>query len=140
MNRPAAALALLFTLSAPGLRAQVLQAPGPATSPPATPQTPATPEAAPPAQTFIEREDARETRERLHELLRQHPPAVGEILRRDPSLARADYLAPYPALLAFIQQHPEIVRNPSFFFGEYEYRDQTPRDRSYEMFRTVIDG
>ena len=58
-------------------------------------------------------------REQLQELLRQYPPAVGEVLRRDHSLlTRADYLAPYPQLVAFIQQHPEIIRNPTFYFGE----------------------
>ena len=50
------------------------------------------------------------------------PPAVGEVLQRDPSLlTRADYLAPYPVLWAFLQKHPEIVRNPSFFLGRFEY-------------------
>ena len=33
---------------------------------------------------------------------------VGEVLRRDPSLmSRADYMAPYPQLAAFLAQHPE---------------------------------
>jgi hypothetical protein len=93
-----------------------------------------------PAPTLLERQDARETRARLQELLRQHPPAVGEILQRDPSLARPDYLAPYPALVAFLQQHPEVGRNPSFFFGDFEYREPRPQDRSYEMFRQVMDS
>ena len=56
-----------------------------------------------------------DTRMQLTQLLRQHPPAVGEVLQRDPSLLnRPDYLAPYPALVAFLQQHPEIARNPSY--------------------------
>src|SRR5688572_26779081 len=54
--------------------------------------------------------DANATRMRLHQLLRELPPAVGEVLQRDPSLMnRPDYLAPYPALTAFFQQHPEIA-------------------------------
>ena len=138
MNRYAAAFVVLAGLGLAGaspLHAQNPQAPN-------APQAPA-PEAAPQAtasQVFVEREDARETRDRLHELLRQHPPAIGEILRRDPTLARPDYLATYPALNAFIQQHPEIVRNPSFFFGGYEFQEDRPRDRSYDMFNTVTDG
>jgi hypothetical protein len=137
MNRCAVAAILTFGLAAAPALAQV---PQPAQSAPA----PQAPSAAQPAPTqdpiFIERESAQETRGRLHELLRQHPPAVGEILRRDPSLARSDYLAPYPALLGFIQQHPEIARNPSFFFGGYEFQDERPGDPSLEMFRTVVDG
>jgi hypothetical protein len=102
-------------------------------------------QSAPPApaaanQVFVEQQSAPETRARLHELLRQHPPAVGEILRRDPSLARQDYLAPYPSLLAFIQQHPEITRNPAFFFGEYEFQEERPQDRSMQMFDRLMDG
>jgi hypothetical protein len=83
---------------------------------------------------------AETTRERLRELLRQHPPAVGEILRRDPSLANAEYLAPYPALVAFLQQHPEIARNPAYFFGEFTFRPQSPPDRAQQMFEVVMAG
>ena len=65
------------------------------------------------------------TREQLQEILRQYPPAVGEVLRRDTSLlARPDYIAPYPQLVAFLQQHPEVTRNPSFFFGGYDYYER----------------
>ena len=125
-----------------GATAPLLAQPQPA----AAPQTPRpaealqSPQTVPPSQVFIERESAGETRDRLHELLRQHPPAVGEILRRDPSLAGPQYLGAYPALLNFLQQHPEIARNPSFFFGGYEFEEQQPRDRAFEMFETVIDG
>ena len=131
MNRCAIPLILAFFLAATGpASAQAPQAPPPQAAP--APQVP-------PNQVFIERESAQETRARLHDLLQQHPPAVGEVLRRDPTLARPDYLAPYPALLTFMQQHPEIARNPSFFFGGYEFQEEQPRDRSYEMYRTTID-
>ena len=126
MNRYAIALTLAVVAAAP-VPASAQQAVQPPAGVPA------------PNQVFIERESAQDTRNRLHDLLRQHPPAVGEILRRDPTLARADYLAPYPALLTFIQQHPEIGRNPSFFFGGYEFQEDLPRDRSYEMFRQMLD-
>jgi hypothetical protein len=85
-------------------------------------------------------EFAETTRERLRELLRQHPPGVAEILRRDPSLANPQYLAPYPALVAFLQQHPEITRDPAYFFGPFEIRAQGPRDRAMEMFEVVMAG
>ena len=52
--------------------------------------------------------------------------------QRDPSLlTRADYLAPYPVLWAFLQKHPEIARNPSFFLGNFEYYEPRPQDRSH---------
>jgi hypothetical protein len=90
---------------------------------------------------FQETSDARETREQWIRLLRQHPPAVAEVLQRDPSLlSRADYLAPYPALWGFLQRHPEIVRNPSFFLGEFRYYDPGPRNTSLEMFEMILAG
>ena len=85
--------------------------------------------------------DANATRMRLHQLLRELPPAVGEVLQRDPSLMnRPDYLAPYPALTAFFQQHPEIARNPSFFLGRFEYYEPGPRNESLEMFQMILAG
>jgi len=99
------------------------------------------PQAAQQAPIFQETADARETREQFIRLLRQHPPAVAEVLQRDPSLlTRADYLAPYPALWAFLQRHPEIVRNPSFFLGEFRYYEPGPRNTSLEMFEMILAG
>lgn len=90
---------------------------------------------------FQETADARETREQFMRLLRQHPPAVGEVLQRDPSLlTRADYLSPYPVLWAFLQKHPEIARNPSFFLGEFHYYEPGPRNTSLEMFQMILAG
>ena len=97
---------------------------------------------APPIAVFQESADARITREQLQLLLRQHPPAVGEVLGRDPSLlTRADYLAtPYPVLWSFLQKHPEIARNPSYFLGDFRYYEPNPRDRSLEMFQIILAG
>lgn len=84
---------------------------------------------------------ARATRSRLQQLLRQYPPAVGEVLQRDPSLMnRPDYLAPYPTLAAFLQQHPEIIRNPSFFLGDYQFYEERPRDRASETLQMMLAG
>lgn len=99
-----------------------------------------TPPPAPAAPTVIVGEAAETTRERLRELLRQHPPAVGEVLRRDPALANPQYLAPYPELVTFLQQHPEIARNPSYFFGTFEFRAPQARDRAQDMFEIVMAG
>ena len=94
-----------------------------------------------PQVVFRETGDANATRMRLHQLLREHPPAVGEVLQRDPSLMnRPDYLTPYPALAAFLQQHPEIARNPSYFLGRFEYYEPGPRNESLEMFQMILAG
>jgi hypothetical protein len=50
-------------------------------------------------------------------------------------------MAAYPALVGFLQQHPEILRNPSFYFGEqYFERERTDRERTLDMVRNTIDG
>ena len=116
---------LVLALTSAGLSAQERPAP------PATQQIP----------VFQETADARATRVQLQQILRNHPPAVGEVLQRDPSLlTRADYLSPYPLLWAFLQKHPEISRNPSFFFGNFEYYEPRPQDRSLEMFQIILAG
>jgi hypothetical protein len=116
---------LVLALTSTGLGAQERPAP------PATQQIP----------VFQETADARATRVQLQQILRNHPPAVGEVLQRDPSLlTRADYLSPYPLLWAFLQKHPEISRNPSFFFGNFEYYEPRPQDRSLEMFQIILAG
>ncbi len=76
-------------------------------------------------------------------LLRQFPPNVGQVLRYDPSLlTRADYLAPYPQLVAFLQQHPEIARNSSFYFGGYDYYERRgePMPPEVEALGVLLGG
>ena len=124
ITRPALILVVLALTSA-GLSAQERPAP---TSPTTV-------------TVFQDTDGARNTRDQLMRLLRQHPPAVGEVLQRDPSLlTKADYLAPYPVLWAFLQQHPEISRNPSFFLGEFRYYEPRPQDQSIEMFQMILAG
>jgi hypothetical protein len=61
---------------------------------------------------------ADETRQRLQEMLWQLPPAVRGVLQYDATLIdRPGYLDPYPSLQAFLKQHPEVSRNPAYFFG-----------------------
>src|SRR5579864_5144007 len=52
-------------------------------------------------------ENARDTRDRMRQILDQYPPSLGQVLRLDPSLlTRTDYLAPYPTLANFLAAHP----------------------------------
>ena len=95
---------------------------------PAAPQRPQPP--AGPAQSspgFLQEPiDARETQQRLRDVLNQYPPSVREVLRIDPTLLyRPDYVATYPMLAAFLEQHPEIAHNPGFFLGEWRAPEET---------------
>lgn len=91
-----------------------------------------------PPVIVAESRDARETRERLRTVLDQYPPSVREVLRIDPTLlARADYLATYPVLATFLQQHPEVAHNPAYFVGTYRAPEPGPGDPASEGFRAV---
>lgn len=129
---------VLATLAATLLTTAAIAAQPAPPAPPAVAQPPA----ALAAPVFQVPTDANETREQLQELLRQYPPAVGEVLRRDNSLLlRPDYLAPYPQLVAFIQQHPEVVRNPTFFFGNYDYYERRePMSPEMEALDGMLSG
>jgi hypothetical protein len=78
------------------------------------PQVEAPPAPIPPA----DERNARDTKERLREILDQYPPSVAQVLRLDPSLlTRVDYLTLYPTLATFLSKHPEVAHNPVFFLG-----------------------
>ena len=87
--------------------------------------------------------DARETREKLEELIRKLPPAVGRVLRTDPSLlSNEGYLSTYPSLAAFLKQHPEVRTAPGFFFehiGPAEFwRQDPPEPPSLRLWREFL--
>ena len=86
---------------------------------------------------------AEDTREDLRAILQKYPNSVGEILRRDPSLmARADYMAAYPDLAKFLDEHPEIARNVEFYFEGFAAW-QNPRrrlDPSFEALGVLLGG
>jgi hypothetical protein len=76
------------------------------------------PDVAPPvaAVPIRDEQNADQTRDRLLELLQNYPPTVGRVLKLDPSLlSNPNYLSPYPALAAFLAQHPEVAHNPDYF-------------------------
>src|SRR5438552_15296771 len=88
-------------------------------------------------------ENARETRDRLREVLNQYPPSVAQVLRLDPSLlSRPEYLGNYPALAAFLAQHPAITHNPTYFLGGTNggqfYVQEVPRTEGYRAIRDTF--
>lgn len=102
----------------------------------------AQPPAPVPADTIRVVQDADSTREQLRNILRTYPDSVGEILRRDPSLmSRADYMAPYPQLVQFLAQHPEIPRNVEYYFDGYQgWQSRHRLDPEYEALGVLLGG
>ena len=111
-------------------------------SAPQRPQPPAGPAQTSPGMFISETRDARETRDRLNEIFNQHPPSVREVLRIDPTLMyRPDYMANYPVLAAFLEQHPEIAHNPAYFVGERRYEDEnnSPQIEAVRAIRHAVE-
>ncbi|MEO8074954.1 MAG: hypothetical protein ABI818_01415 [Acidobacteriota bacterium] len=86
-------------------------------------------QAAPAPVIMTDDSDAQQTRERLNQLFEKYPPALGRVLKLDPSLlGNPSYLAPYPGLAAFLAQHPEVAHNPAYFLE----RVNVPSERTFE--------
>lgn len=85
--------------------------------------------------------DASETRHQFAQLLERHPPQVARVLKLDPTLfSNQPYLANYPALSAFLTDHPEIAHTPAYYLDSVyigETRAQTPSER---MWNDVTEG
>jgi hypothetical protein len=98
------------------------------------PKTPAVP---------TEQPDAQRTRDELSGLLEHYPPSLGNVLALDPTLlSNESYLATYPVLVTFLNGHPEIARNQSFYVGTGSGH-RFPQDHAgqvVEMWRDMLDG
>ena len=117
---------------------QVPPAPAPQVSPDsAVPQVP--PVGAVPITVQVPSgEEAQRVRTALTRALRQYSPILREIIQRDPSLLqRADYMAPYPALVVFLAEHPEVIRNPSFYFDRPGPR-RSADERAQDLFEGAL--
>ena len=72
-------------------------------------------------------------------VLEQYPPQVAAVLKLDPSLLSSEqYIAGYKALLAYLKEHPEILRSPAFYFQQVQPPDdgrrgyyEDPRERAW---------
>jgi hypothetical protein len=93
---------------------------------------------APPGGLVPGPRDFNAVRQELRQLLFQLPPNVRVVLQNDPSLATTPgYLDPYPQLVRFFEEHPEVMRNPSFFLGGLPY---TREPNPLEAFAAVLAG
>lgn len=87
---------------------------------------------------------ANKVREDFMEVLKQYPPAVGAVLKLDPSLIASDqYLTPYPAVVAFLAKHPEIRRSPAYYLEQVQtssfynpYND--PKSRAWDNMMDMV--
>ena len=92
----------------------------------------------------LDERGARDTRQWLNKVLEQYPPSVRDVLRIDPSLlSRPEYLATYPTLAAFLEQHPEVAHNPAYFVGTADNRQdlgpQNVQIESVRMFGRILE-
>lgn len=84
--------------------------------------------------------DAENTRRELNRLLNGYPPALRTVLQADPTLLQGDYLAVYPALAAYIEQHPEVARDHGYFFGYRNYSPRTAEERAADAVEAFATG
>jgi hypothetical protein len=135
--------ASLFALTLAGAAAPAVAQQQPAVRPPelVRPQELLRRQLSDSERAVLDSQNAYNTQQDLWRVMRQYPPAVGEIIQRDPSLlSKPDYMSAYPNLSAFIAEHPEITRNPGFYFGSYEFRERTPGDRAINMMEEIFTG
>ena len=92
----------------------------------------------------VEQPDADRTKNEFLELLRHYPPTLKNVFRQDPSLlTQTQYLSTYPALVTYLNTHPEIALNPAYYLGGLAGSQPTPPEdrysRSRDMWRTVME-
>ena len=87
-------------------------------------------------------QNATETRRQFYKILEQYPPALGRVLRLDPTLmTNQGYLASYPNVAAFVSQYPDVPRNPGYYLERYDpdYQIPSPPDARREAIRMWND-
>jgi ABC-type multidrug transport system fused ATPase/permease subunit len=91
--------------------------------------------------TVVTDTDSRETRDEFNSTLRRYPSEVSRVLKLDPSLmSNQAYLANYPALAAFLAQHPEVAHSPSYYLGSVWTEEQRGENSSERVWRSTMEG
>lgn len=91
--------------------------------------------------TVVTDTDSHETRSAFDEVLRRYPSEVSKVLKLDPSLmTNQSYLANYPALAAFLAQHPEVAHSPTFYLGTISTPDEGRGTSSERVWRSTMEG
>src|SRR3954451_23104012 len=106
-------------------------------------QAPATTTSIPAAtSTIVTDADSHETRDAFSSVLRRYPTEVSRVLKLDPSLmTNQSYLATYPALGAFLSQHPEVAHSPAFFLSDVSVPEDGLRENATERaWRSTMEG
>lgn len=87
-------------------------------------------------------QDARALHRDLNDVMRKYPPLVGQILRLDPTLmANPAYLASYPALQVFLAAHPDVAKNPGYYFSDYSGpAAPEPESPAWRFWHDILDG
>ena len=86
--------------------------------------------------------DSHETRAAFQDTLRRYPTEVSKVLKLDPSLlTNQTYLASYPALAAFLAQHPEVAHSPAFYLESVWIPGDARAENSNErVWRSTMEG
>jgi hypothetical protein len=125
-------IVLVSTVAAAGVHAPQ------AVPPPRSSQAASAPPLVTAQQTPVYRQsqDAEQTRRDLNKMLSHFSPNVGRVLALDPLLLQnAAYLEPYPELVAFLSQHPEVTRNAAYYFSGYRSDYYAPPDAETQALR-----
>jgi hypothetical protein len=83
----------------------------------------------------LDTRQAEDVRNDFRQRLSQYPPALAQVFKLDSTLMTNEaYLAPYPSVAAFLQDHPEVARYPEYFLDFVNDRQaQRPFDASYAL-------
>jgi hypothetical protein len=131
-----ALLAIAVSHPAEGARQAPRVQPNPGVAqarPPAIPQTQVP---ASQATRIVTSVDAEQTREDLSAILLRYPESVRRVIALDPSLLQNPaYLEPYPELVAFLQQHPEVARNGADYLRQFRPSYYTEPDHQTQVIR-----